>query len=89
MGGSGQGQLMPMLVLVLGPELQGANVLCHPWFGREEKLGSRHLKIWKMPWAAPASSLQSKRDPQEEVGTALLTALTTTTITLPLSYRGQ
>lgn len=71
---------MPMLVLVLGPELQGASVLCHPWLGREGRLGDRHLQILEMPWAALASSLQCERDPQEEAGTGLPTAPTTATM---------
>lgn len=38
-GDGGQGQRMPMLVLVLGPELQGASAPCHPWLGRKERWG--------------------------------------------------
>lgn len=57
--------------------------------GREGRLVGRHLQILEAPRAAPASSLESKRNPREEVDTALPTAPTvTTTITLPVSHSG-
>lgn len=69
-------------VLVWGPELQGAGTLCHPRLGKEGRLGGRHLQLLETARAAPASSLESKWGPQEEVGIGLPTAPATT---MPLS----
>lgn len=66
LGGSGQGQWMPLLVLVSGPELQGTNALCHPWLGRKGSLGGRTYR----PEDALdniASSFLSEQDPGRRV----------------------
>lgn len=89
LGGSGQGQFMPVLVLVLGPELQGSSALCHPWLGREERLGDRHLQILETLGSTSLILRVKVGSPGGGWHCPPNSTHHHATITLPLRHRGQ
>lgn len=64
--GSSQGQWMPLLVLMSGPELQGTNAPCHPWLRRKGSLGGRAYRP-EDTLDNIASSFLSEQDPGRRV----------------------